>query len=165
MAELRRLTEHTLGLLQHLGVSSSARVMTIYIVPNRLKGAGVNAPHFSVIISVRYKRRFFYFSTDGSDWSMLKQWNPKIARFSVDEEAIQARLVDGRAADLVILGKTAEDAVSAIRELAQTNRDLEAERRSISNRIRTVELGIERSQREIEERERQIAEIESLPNH
>jgi hypothetical protein len=36
-------------------------------------------------------------SADGSDWSLLEQWNPKAARFSIAEEAIQETLVNGRA--------------------------------------------------------------------
>jgi hypothetical protein len=69
--------------------------------------------------------------------------------------------VDGRDADLVVLGKLAQVIVPAVRKLAEENRALflEAERRSIHNELASLERGIERNRTKLEEKERELAGV------
>jgi hypothetical protein len=104
-----------------------------------VRSVQVNAPHLTV---------------DGvplTAWASLTG-NPEVRRYdpittydtrngtwSIDSQGFGARLVDGRNADLVMLGKTAEVVIPAVNQLAQSQWGLflEAERRNLKTTSRS----------------------------
>ena len=83
-----------------------------------------------------------YLSSNGepSRFDLIQTWDSNEGRFFSGQTAIRARLVDGRDADLVTLGKIAQIIVPAVRKFAQENHGLllEAERRGILNELGTA---------------------------
>ena len=75
---------------------------------------------------------------------------------------MRATLIDGREADIVLLGKVAQVIVPAVGKLAQTNQGIfiEAERRALTNEIAALERAIESSQAKIKEKQAKLAQIE-----
>ena len=133
----------------------------IYVHPNGTGGAMVNAPHLTVD-GVPLQASAFLVSGDGVSWDLMQHYDSATNRFSMDPSAIRATLVDGREADIIVLGKVAQVVVPAVRKLAQTNPAifLEAERRAVINEIAALERGIEGSQAKIKDKEAKLAQIE-----
>jgi len=96
-----------------------------------------------------------------SRFDLLQSSNSKEGRFFTGENALRARLVDGRDADLVTLGKIVQVIVPPVRKFAQENQGLllEAERRGIHNEPATLEREIENKRAKLEERQRELAAV------
>jgi hypothetical protein len=148
-----------------LGPVNAAQVQTelglIYVVPGGTKGAQVHAPHLTVDgVPLQASA---YLTSDGepSKFNLIQTWDVKDQRFYTGQNALSARLVDGRNADLVVLGKLAQVIVLAVRKLAEENRALflEAERRSIHNELASLERGIEHNRAKLAEKERELAGV------
>jgi hypothetical protein len=71
-------------------------------------------------------------SRQDSIW--FQTWDSKEGRFFTGHNALRARLVDGRDADLVTLGRIVQIIVPAVRKFAHENQGLllEAERAKVS---------------------------------
>jgi hypothetical protein len=133
----------------------------IYVQPNGSGGATVNAPHLTVD-GAPLQASAFLVSGDGVSWNLIQSYDSATGRLSTPPHAIRATLVDGREADIVLLGKVAQVVISAVRKLAQTNQGIfiEAERRAVINEIAALERGIEGSQAKIKEKEAKLTQIE-----
>jgi hypothetical protein len=96
-----------------------------------------------------------------SRFDLVQTWDSKEGRFFTDHNAIRARLVDRRDADLVTLGKIAQVIVPAVRKFAQENQGLllEAERRGVHNELATLEREIEDKRAKLEERQCELAAV------
>src|SRR5271166_6658444 len=79
----------------------------IYVQPGGIKGVAVNAPHLTVG-GVPLQASAFLVSSDGLDWGLIQLYDSAAGRFSTAPDAIRATLVDGRAADMIVLGKIAQ---------------------------------------------------------
>ena len=134
----------------------------IFVTPTAVTGADVTAPHLTVD-GMPLQASAFLVSDGGPNFDLLQTWDPKSQSF-VQPSGIRARLVDGRDADIVTLGKIAAVIVPAVRRLAETNRGifLEAERRSLNNDIRKLENDSERLKAKIEEKKQSLAAIVAL---
>jgi hypothetical protein len=88
-------------------------------------------------------------------------YDSRSERWSTPHHALNVRLVDGRMADLIILGKIAQSIVPAVRKFAEENQALflEAERRKIANELATLEHQIEHQRSKLEEQERELASV------
>jgi hypothetical protein len=93
--------------------------------------------------------------------NFIQIYDPATGRFSTAPSAIRATLVDGRGADIIVLGKIAQVIVPEIKKLAQINQGIfiETERRGVINEIAALEHGIESSQAKIKEKEARLAQI------
>jgi hypothetical protein len=96
-----------------------------------------------------------------SRFDLIQTWDSKEGRFFTGHNALRARLVDGRDADFVTLGKIAQVIVPTVRKFAQENQGLllEAERRGIHNELATLEREIEHQRAKVEERQREVAAV------
>jgi hypothetical protein len=106
-------------------------------------------------------------SADGNRWSFQQLWDVQTQQFSTAPDTLRARLVDGRDADIIVLGKIAAVMQPAVERLAQTNLGLflEAERRGLNNEIVCLEQEIEKKRAQKEERQRELTMIETrLPS-
>jgi hypothetical protein len=132
----------------------------IYVQPNGTGGAKVNAPHLTVDGTPLQASAFLV--GDGVSWDFIQHYDSATGRLSMDPSAIRAILVDGREADIVLLGKVAQIVLPAMRKLAHTNQGvfIEAERRAVVNEIAALERGNEGSQGKIKEKETKLTEIE-----
>jgi hypothetical protein len=76
--------------------------------------------------------------------------------------ALRATLVDGRTADVVVLGKIAEVVIPAVNKLAQERWALflEAERRALNNSILGLEQGLETVRGRIDAKELELKAVE-----
>lgn len=72
--------------------------------PNGIGGVTVNAPHLTVE-GVPLQASAFLVSGDGVSWNFIQCYDPSTRQFSMDPSALRATLVDGRDADIVLLGK------------------------------------------------------------
>ena len=84
--------------------------------PRHRKGARRSRPS--------YPQRLPPLRREGLNWNFIQQFDSNTGRFTTASDALSARLVDGRDADLVTLGKIAAAMIPAIRKLAQTNAGL-----------------------------------------
>src|SRR5215469_18565898 len=102
----------------------------------------------------RLLRPQHYRSREENPRAGQKTWDSKEGRFFTAQNALRARLVDGRDADLVTLGKIAQGIVPAVRKFAEENQGLllEAARRGIHNELATLEREIESKRAKLEER-------------
>jgi hypothetical protein len=91
----------------------------------------------------------------------MSEWRD--GRFFTSPDGVSARLVDGRDADIVVLGKIAEAIVPTVNKLASERWELflEAERRSLNNEIRGFEEKRDHLQRRIDEKEREYLAVEA----
>jgi hypothetical protein len=148
-----------------LGPVNAVQVQTelglIYVLPVGTKGAQVHAPHLTVDGTPLQASGFLNSDGQPSKFDLLQTWDVKEQRFYTGQNALSARLVDGRDAGLVILGKLAQVIVPAVRKLAEENRGLflEAERRSIHNELASLEHEIEDKRSKLEERERALTDV------
>src|SRR5215813_10177921 len=117
----------------------------IYVVPAGRIGIQVHAPHLTVDGIPLQASADLSSNGEPSRFDLVQTWDLKEGRFFTDHNALRARLVDGRDADLVTLGKIAQVIVPAVRKFAQENQGvlLEAERRGIHNELATLQREIQ----------------------
>jgi hypothetical protein len=138
----------------------------VYVAPIGNQALRVHAPHLTVDgVPLQFSAHL----TAGPDllnWDFIHMFDSRTEQSGIAPHAISARLVDGRDADLVTLGRIAQVLLPAVRKLATTNQALflEAQRRQLNNEIRALEEEVERDRLKIEEKVRAIAKItERLP--
>jgi hypothetical protein len=154
---------------QYLGPVKAARVETelgpIYLTPNGTRGVHVNAPHLTVDGAPLQAFAFLNSNGQSYDFSLVQQCDSK-GIWSTAPESLQARLVDGRVADIVVLGKLAQVIVPAVRKFAEQNWALflEAERRSINNDLVGLEGQLEDCRTKLEKKERELAAVDDALN-
>src|SRR5271170_3449332 len=134
----------------------------IFVAPTGIRAAGANAPHLTVE-GVPLQASAFLVSADGLRWTFIQQWDSEAQRTHTSPDALRARLVDGRDADIVTLGKIAAAIQPAVERLARTNLGifLEAERRQLNNEIVGLEREIQQKREKLEEKEMELAGIEA----
>jgi hypothetical protein len=155
---------------QYLGPVRAAQVQTelgpIFLTPNGTRGVHVNAPHLTVDGVPLQASAFLSGNGQSSDFGLVQQYDSRTGIWSTSPESLQARLVDGSVADIVVLGKLAQVIVPAVRKFAEQNWALflEAERRSINNEVAGLEAHTERERSKIVEKERMLAAVNELLN-
>jgi len=134
----------------------------IYITAAGLKTVGVFAPHLNVD-GIPLQASATLVSSDGLNFELIQQWEPRTGNLSISSSALQARLVDGRAGDIVILGKLAEVIVPAVRKFASLERKffLDAERRFLRATIAELEQDIRQRTRRLDAKRLELAAIEA----
>jgi hypothetical protein len=105
----------------------------IYLIPGGKAAVQINAPHLTVD-GVQLQATAVLVSDGHSfKFDLSQTFDTQTRRFFTGQNALSARLVDGRDADVVTLGKVAQVIVPAVRKFAEENQPLflEAERRAI----------------------------------
>jgi hypothetical protein len=156
----------------YLGPVKTAEVQTelgaIYLTPNGLNGMHVNAPHLTVDGVPLQASAFLVSNGQGPPYhfDLLKHYDTRTEIWSTADNALQARLVDGRVADIVVLGKLAQVIVPAVRKFADKNPAvlLEAKRREIHNELAGLEGQIEHDRSKLEKKERELAAVDDALN-
>src|SRR5215469_1585726 len=133
----------------------------IYVVPAGRMGIQVHAPHMTVDGVPLQVSADLSSSGEPSRFDLVQVWDSKEGRFFTGQNALRARLVDVRDADLVTLGKIAQVILPPVRKFAQENQGLllEAERRGIHNELATLEREIEDKCAKLEEKQRELAAV------
>ena len=133
----------------------------IFVAPVGLRTASVSAPHLTVD-GMPLRASATLTSSDGLNFDLIQTYDAQ-NRFHPADNALSAQLVDGRSADIVVLGKIAAVIIPAVRTLAQTNRQLflEAERDSLRSYIANLEGEIAQSQRRLAQKKKELAAIEA----
>jgi hypothetical protein len=92
---------------EYLGAVNAVEVQTelgaIYLTPNGTGGVQVNAPHLTVDGVPMQASAFLVGGGPNYNFKFIQQWDSRTATFSTAPDALQARLVDGRMADIVVL--------------------------------------------------------------
>jgi hypothetical protein len=134
---------------------------SILVAPKGLRGVSVNAPHLTVD-GVPLQASAFLVSNNGLKWSFLQQFDSSTEILSLAPHALQARLVDGRSADVIILGKIGAAIQPAIERLAEANPGIffEAERRALNNEILALEREIAKQREKLAKKDQELAAIE-----
>ena|SRR5215469_4530840 len=111
-----------------LGPVNAAQVQTelgtIYVVPGGRMGIEVHAPHLTADGVPLQASAYLSSNGEPSRFELLQTWDSKEGRLFTGQNALRARLVDGRDADLVTLGKIAQVIVQAVRKFVQENQGL-----------------------------------------
>src|SRR5215469_887010 len=81
-------------------------------------GIQVHAPHLTVDGVPFQASADFSSNGEPSRFDLVQTWDSKEGRFFTGHNALHVRLVDGRDADLVTLGKIAQVIVPAVRKFA-----------------------------------------------
>jgi hypothetical protein len=104
----------------------------IYLTPTGTRGVRVNAPHLTLDGVSLQASAFLVSDGQGSDFNFVQVLDTRTGLSSTPPHSLQARLVNGRAADIVVLGKLAQVIVPAVRKFAEQNWSLflEAEGRN-----------------------------------
>jgi hypothetical protein len=139
----------------------------IYVVPGGRMGIQVHAPHLSVDAVPLQASADLSSNGEPSRFDPVQTRDSKEGRFFTGHNALRARVVDGRDADLVTLGKIAQVIVPAVPKFAQENQGLllEAERCGIRNELATLEREIENKRAKLEERQRELAAVTEALSH
>ena len=151
---------------EHMGQVDTVKVDTelgpIFAVPKGLRGVSVNAPHLTVD-GVPLQASAFLVCGDSLKWVFLQQFDSNTEILSLAPHALQARLVDGRNADVIILGKLGAAIQPAIERLAHANPGIffEAERRALNNEILALEREIAKQHEKFAKKEQELAAIEA----
>ena len=110
---------------QHLGPVKPAEVQTelgpIYLTPNGTMSVQVNTRHLTVDGMPLLASAFLNSSGQSYDFSLVQQYDSRTGICSTSPESLQARLVSGSVADIVILGRLAQVIVPAVRKFAERN--------------------------------------------
>jgi hypothetical protein len=143
-------------------VKVETEIGAIYVAPSSGATATVNGPHLTVN-GMPLQASAFLTSGDRANWDFVREMDASTGRFPISANALSARLVDGREADIITLGRVAEAIIPAVRKLAHTNPGLflEAERRRLNNEIVVLEKDIENRRMKLKEKEEQLAAIEN----
>jgi hypothetical protein len=145
---------------QYLGPGKTAEVQTelgpIFLTPKGTRAVQVNAPHLTVDGVPLQVSAFLNSNGQSYEFSFVQQCDSN-GIWSTAPESLQARLVDGRMADIIVLGKLAQVIVPAVRKFAEQNWALflEAERRNIHNDLAGLEAHIEHERSKLEQKERE----------
>jgi hypothetical protein len=133
----------------------------IYVTPLSRAGANVNAPHLTVDGMPLHAHAALVSDGRTFNFDLVQIYDSRTGRSSTAEHALHARLVDGRSADIVTLGKIAQVIVPAVRKFAEQNQALflEAERRAMHNEVANLEHELENKRTKLEEKERALAEV------
>ena len=104
----------------------------------------VDAPYLTVNGVPLKASAFLTGSPKTRQFNLLAEYRD--GRFFTSPEALMAILVDGRTADVVVLGKIAEVVIPAVNQFAQDKWELflEAERRDLNNDIARLEQELEK---------------------
>lgn len=131
----------------------------IYLTPLSRAGANVNGPHLTVDGMPLHAHAALVSDGRTFNFDLVQMYDSRTGRSSTAEHALHARLVDGRSADIVTLGKIA--IVPAVRKFAEQNQALflEGERRAMNNEVANLERELENKRAKLEERERELAEV------
>ena len=81
----------------------------------------VHAPHLTVDGVPLEASADLSSNGEPSRFDLVQTWDSKEGRFFTGQSALRARLLDGRDADLVTLGKIAQVIVPAVRKFAGEN--------------------------------------------
>jgi hypothetical protein len=97
-------------------------------------GIQIHAPHLTVDGVPLQACADLSSNGEPSRFDLVQTCDSKEGRFFTEQNALRARLVDGRDADLVTLGKIAQFIVPAVRKFAEESQGLllEAERRGFT---------------------------------
>jgi hypothetical protein len=111
-----------------LGPVNAAQVQTelglIYVLPSGRMGIQVHAPPLTVDGVPLEASADLSSNGEPLRFDLVRTWDSKEGRFFTGQSALRARLVDGRDADLVTLGKIAQVIVPAVRKFAEENQGL-----------------------------------------
>ncbi len=120
----------------------------------------VSAPHLTVNGISLKASAFLNRGRDTREFNFLKEIRDGIV-FTAPH-GLEATLVDGRSADVVVLGKIAEVLISTVNKLAEEKWTLflEAERRSLNNELCGLEQTLESLRGRIEAKERELQATE-----
>src|SRR5579862_7369700 len=134
----------------------------IYVIPNGCRGANVKAPHLTVD-GVPLQAAAFLVSGDGVTWDFVQQWTSNSKHLSTAPDALRAITVDGKEADIVMLGKLGSVIRPVVESLAQNNSEifLEAERRRVNNEIFELELEMQNKREKLQHKEQELADLEA----
>jgi hypothetical protein len=143
------------------GVRVETELGPIFIAPIGLLTVGVTAPHLTVD-GVPLRASATLTSSDGLNFDLIQTYDAQ-NQFHPADNAITAQLVDGRSADIVVLGKIVAVMVPAVRRLAQNNRQvfIEAERHALRAYIADLEAEIAQSQMRLDKKKQELAAIEA----
>jgi len=121
----------------------------------------VNAPHLSVDGMPLQASAFLVSDGRSFDFNFPLGYDVRTERWSTPESALNARRVDGRMADPIILGKIPQAIVPAVRKFAEQNQALfwEAERRKLHNEVAGLEREVEHNRGKLQEKERELAGV------
>jgi hypothetical protein len=150
---------------EHIGQMDPVKIDTelgsILVAPKGLRGVSVNAPHLTVD-GMPLQASAFLVSDNGLKWSFLQQFDSSTEILSLAPHALQARLVDGRSADVIMLGKIGAAIQPAIERLAEANPEIffEAERRALNNEILALEREIAKQREKLAKKVQELAAIE-----
>jgi hypothetical protein len=108
-----------------LGPVDAVQVQTelgpIYLLPGGKAGVQVNAPHLTVDGMPLQASAFLVSDRQSFNFNFPVGYDVRTERWSTPENALNGRLVDGRMADPIILGKIAQAIVPAVRKFAEEN--------------------------------------------
>ena len=150
---------------EFLGPVNAAQVQTelgsTYLAPGGKGGVQMNAPHLTVDGMPLQASAVLVSDGQSFNFNLVHGYDTRTELWSTPDYALNARLVDGRAADVVVLGKIAQVIVPAVRKFAEQNQALflEAERRKIHNEVASLERQIEHQHSKLEEKERELASV------
>ena len=153
---------------RYLGPVKAAQLETdlgpIYLTPTGKSTVRVHAPHLTADGMPLQASAFLVSSDHGFIFS--PQWDSKAGTLSTAPNALQARLVDGRMADPIILGKLAQVLAPTVSKFAAQNEALflEAERRNIHNDLAGLEGQLEDCRSKLEKKERELAAVDDALN-
>lgn len=141
-------------------IEISTEIGTIFVNPTCLKAANLIGPNLNIDGTPVHVTAFFV-SSDGINFDLIRQFDNE-DRF-ISETAIRARLIDGRDASLIILGKITQILVPAVSRAAHLHRAvfLEAERRHLENEISALNNDPQRLQTKLSEKRTQLEAIKN----
>ncbi len=121
------------------GVRVETDLGPIFINPLGLKTVSVSAPNLTAG-GIPLRAAATLVSDDGLNFDLIQTYDRQVHPRAA-EDALTAQRVDGRSTDIVTLGKIASVIVSAVRKLAQNERQLflEAERQAPRTYIADLE--------------------------
>jgi hypothetical protein len=120
----------------------------------------IDAPHLTVDGVPLKASAFLTGNPNTRQFNVLAEYRD--GRFFTSPEALMVILVDGRTADVVVLGKIAEVVVPAVNQLAQDKWGLflEAQRRNLNNEIAGLEQELEKLRGRIGAKEQELEAVE-----
>jgi hypothetical protein len=114
----------------------------IYLTPRGTRGIRVNAPHLTMNGVPLQPSAFLVSGGQGSDFNFIQILDTRTGISSTPPHSLQARLVNGHAADIVVFGKLAQVIVPAVRKLAEQNWSLFLEAEGRNSQCCGVDSGL-----------------------
>lgn len=142
-------------------VEIESSIGKLYITPMSRKSVQVNAPNLSAG-GTPLRADAFLVRGDKGNFALISTFDLDSQRFVTASTAIQATLVDGRSADVIVLGKIAEVMFPDVNQLAASNPAifLEAEKRSVNNDMARLEREIAKNQEKLRALEIELTTVE-----